>query len=424
MRIAFETLGCKVNQYETEALRSAFISCGDSIVSVEQNPDAVIINTCSVTNISDRKSRQCIRRTRQISPNALILVTGCLAQTQAENLARMPEADIIVSNNQKSKIVKAIHSPNSAKLYFQARDEMRDFDEIGVIQHYDKTKARAYIKIQEGCDRFCSYCLIPYSRGPLRSRNRDLIIKEAKHLIEEGFKEIVLTGINTALYEDLMGLLQDIDNLQGDFRIRLSSLEPTCINDRDITNILGIKRLCHHLHLSVQSGSNHILQRMNRNYTRQDYQRIVKMLRDFDPLYNITTDIIVGFPGETDEDFEDSLSLVREIEFGKVHIFRFSPRAGTKAATLPDRVHPSVSRARAQMLLDEASKASTQFLGKNLGTCQNVLIEELEQGKPIGYTDNYLKVRINSGSTHTDCRDWCKVTLKEINNDYLLADMI
>lgn len=424
MRIAFETLGCKVNQYETEALKSAFVSCGDSIVSVEQNPDAVIINTCSVTNISDRKSRKSIRRTRQICPSALILVTGCLAQTQSEDLARMPEIDIIVSNNQKSRIVNVIHFPYSAKLFYQTREEMRDFDEIGVIQHYDKTKARAYIKIQEGCDRFCSYCLIPFARGPLRSRMRDTIIKEAEHLIGEGFKEIVLTGINTALYDDLLGLLEDIDTLQGDFRIRLSSLEPTCINEKDISKILGIRRLCHHLHLSIQSGSNHILERMNRNYTRQDYQRIVNMLRDFDPLYNITTDIIVGFPGETDEDFEDSLSLVRDVEFGKVHIFRFSPRAGTKAATLPDRVHPSISKSRAQIISDVSSKAAAQFFEKNLGTRQQVLIEEFEHGKPVGFTDNYLKVRINGGATDIRCRDWCSVRLSKTNNDYILADMI
>ena len=349
MRVAFHTLGCKVNHYETEAMREAFVSRGAVSVGEDEAADVYIINTCTVTNIADRKSRQYIRRMKKVNPDALIVVTGCYAQVEPEEVAAMPEVDMVVGNGQKSRICGMVLEKLAGRTVSQVsvlpRNELTMYEDMGLVSSSEPGMTRAYIKIQEGCDRFCAYCLIPYARGPVRSRPPEEILREAAMLLDSGVREIVLTGINTALYGtepgaqcSLADLLSDLDKIDGAFRIRLSSLEPTVVDKNNVEQIIRFSRLCHHLHLSVQNGSDRILRSMNRHYTRDEYLEIVRAIREFDPLYGITTDIIVGFPGETESDFADTIDIVRQAGFGKVHVFRYSPRKGTVGAGLPDAV--------------------------------------------------------------------------------------
>ena len=422
MKVAFHTLGCKVNHYETEAIKEAFVSRGAEAVGEEEFADVYIINTCTVTNIADRKSRQFIRRAKRVNPDALIAVTGCYAQVAADEIAEMPEVDLIVGNGRKSEICglvmqklqettaekKRDHDEEKAvkaDVLVIPREELTFYEDMGRIEAGSDGMTRAYIKIQEGCDRFCSYCLIPYARGPVRSRPAEEIVEEVRSLAEAGHREIVLTGINTALYGtepgaecSLSQLLTMLDALEApggrDFRIRLSSLEPTVVDKDNVEEIIRHRRLCHHLHLSVQNGSDAVLKSMNRHYTRAEYLEIVKALRDYDPDFGITTDIIVGFPGETEEDFRDTLDIVKEAFFGKTHVFRYSPRRGTAGARLKGAVPESVKKERAAVLEEAAEEVARDFRLSIIGKEQTVLIEEEEDGYMTGYTGNYIKAYI------------------------------
>ena len=459
MKVAFHTLGCKVNQYETEAIKEAFVSRGAKIVPEDEYADIYIVNTCTVTNMADRKSRQYIRRMKSLNPEALMVVTGCYAQVSAKDIKKMNEVDMIIGNSLKSKIVDLVYDfydkipamPDTllgaAKLIWDTRgmfpamhlldyDDLREYEDMGIVTSDESSMCRAYIKIEEGCNRFCSYCLIPYARGRVRSRAPEDVVEEARVLIAKGYKEIILTGINTALYgtepefefergadeEGLSGLeaiIKRIDSLDGDFRIRLSSLEPTVVDAEDVKKLLGYEKLCHHLHLSIQSGSNSVLSAMNRRYTRNDYLSIVKALREFDPLYGITTDIIVGFPGENDADFEDSLDIVRRAEFARVHSFRYSPRKGTKGAELGGRVSGEISAARAGNLDNVAEETARTFNEKNFGVNHRVLAEEEQHGFITGYTDNNIRVYIDVKKCGDAPRlgDFCRVKLIENYRD-------
>ena len=456
MRVAFHTLGCKVNHYETEAIRESFISRGAVSVGEEEPADVYIINTCTVTNIADRKSRQYIRRVKRMNQDALIVVTGCYAQVEPEEVASLPEVDLVVGNGQKAKICDLVfekleersgsnHRPdNAADIYVIPRNELTDYEDMGLVASSESGMTRAYIKIQEGCDRFCSYCLIPFARGPVRSRAPEEIIEEAKMLLDSGYREIVLTGINTALYgteegfshelteeeqanglspmEAILARLDAIEMPEGDdFRIRLSSLEPTVVDKDHVEKIIRYRRLCHHLHLSVQNGSDKILRSMNRHYTRDEYLDIVKAIRAFDPLYGITTDIIVGFSGETEEDFEDTLDIVRRAEFGKVHVFRYSPRKGTVGEKLPDLVPGEIKNDRSDRLEEEAAATARKFMTGNFGTVHTVLTEENRDGFITGYTGNYIKVYIELPEDHdenyTRLGSFCRVQLTQIFRD-------
>ncbi len=457
MKAAFHTLGCKVNQYETEAIKEAFVSRGAQIVDENEFADVYVINTCTVTNIADRKSRQFIRRARKINPDAVVVVTGCYVQVAAEEVAAMPEVDLVIGNALKTEIAdKAIETYISIAKSSAGREpfvhvlpysELSGYEDMGVVTSEESSMSRAYIKIEEGCNRFCSYCLIPYARGRVRSRAPESVAREAKALVERGCKEIVLTGINTALYgtepgfdfkreegeKNLSGMeaiIKRIDALDGDFRIRLSSLEPTVVDKDDVLKLLGYEKLCHHLHLSIQSGSNKVLKAMNRHYTRDEYLEIVKALRDFDPHYGITTDIIVGFPGEAEEDFEDTLDIVRRAGFGKVHVFRYSPRKGTAGAKLKDVVPEEVKKTRGAMLEDESLKVAAEFIGALEGTVQTVLLEEEEDGYMTGYTGNYVKVyvKVDHGVNESVCcsdelraGSFCDVRIKGAFRDGALA---
>ena len=468
MRVAFHTLGCKVNHYETEAIREAFEARGACSVGEEDPADVYVINTCTVTNIADRKSRQYIRRVKRISPDALIVVTGCYAQVEPEEVAAMEEVDIVVGNGQKSMICDlvieraleksgddhaGVHAGDS--IYVLPRNNMTEYEDMGLVSSSEPGMTRAYIKIQEGCDRFCSYCLIPYARGPVRSRPPEEIIEEARMLLASGVREIVLTGINTALYgtekgfesrlseeeikaglspmEAILARLDAIEmpaitdcngaDLADDFRVRLSSLEPTVVDKDHVEKIIRYRRLCHHLHLSVQNGSNRILKAMNRHYTREEYLEIVRAIRAFDPLYGITTDIIVGFPGEDEEDFEDTLDIVRKSEFGKVHVFRYSPRKGTVGAGMADAVPGTLKNERSDRLEKEAGIVADDFREKNFGTVHTILTEEIKDGFVTGYTDNYIKVYLDNDKD-TRLGVFCRVQLTQIFRDGCKAVLV
>ena len=452
MRIAFHTLGCKVNQYETEAMKEAFVSRGATIVSEDEAADAYIVNTCTVTNIADRKSRQFIRRMHSQNPDALIVVTGCYAQVAEDALAAMPEVDMIIGNSLKSGIAGMVcealekggakgrggnageHPVREVLPY----EELTGYDDMGIVSAEESSKCRAYIKIEEGCDRFCSYCLIPFARGRVRSRDPEEIEAEAKVLISGGCREIVLTGINTALYgteegfsfsrmddeEGLSGLeviIKRLDALEGDFRIRLSSLEPTVVDAGDVKKLLGYGRLCHHLHLSIQSGSDHVLKLMNRRYDTKEYLEIVKALKDFDPDYGITTDIIAGFPGETEDDHRRTLDLIGKAGFGRVHVFRFSSRAGTAAAKMDGKVDGDTKARRGGELQKAADSAFEVFVRQNMGRTHRFLAEERVDGYVSGYTDNYIRTYVKDEKEEIVTGGFCNVRITGMMRDGVIA---
>lgn len=410
--VSFYTLGCKVNQYETQMLKERFSEAGYDIAGEEEYADIYIINTCTVTNLSDRKSRQYIRRMKKINPDSVIAVTGCYAQTDPEAAAEIDGVCIVAGTNEKSELVKFVEdyiSENGQKRVNVAShiipyDELSEYEETGIITSMD-SRTRAYIKVQEGCDRFCSYCIIPYARGKVRSRRLEDIVSEARQLIDNGFKELVLTGINTALYgtdteaderglRGVESLIAAINELDGDFRIRLSSLEPNVVDVDTVRALAKYDKLCHHMHLSIQSGSDTVLKRMNRRYNYADYLEIVAVMKETDANYAITTDIIVGFPGETDEEFEESLSAVNEVGFSGVHVFRYSKRRGTKAADMKDQIDGNKKNARSSRLIDAASDAAIKFNERNTGTVRRVLFEKIDEetGMLEGHSDNYIKV--------------------------------
>ena len=407
MKAAFATLGCKVNQYETQALKELFRKEGYEILSGEGPADVCVINTCSVTNMADRKSRQAIRHFKKMNPDCIVAVTGCYAQTGGAAVAEMEEVDIIAGTNEKSRL------PELVRIFMEKKnrlccvldyDALTAFDEMGAVEAMEG-RTRAYIKIQEGCNRFCSYCIIPYARGNVRSRSEEEILREAGKLIENGCREIVLTGINTALYgceaggePKLHELIEKISRIDGEYRIRLSSLEPTVIHADYIRKLFSCERLCHHVHLSIQSGSDAVLKRMNRRYDREEYLEIVDALKKFDENYGITTDMIVGFPGETEEDFADSVRMTEQVAFCKVHVFKYSRRKGTPAEEMPDQVSGEAKNRRSDALIRAAAHSADRFMERNLGTARSVLFEEYlpETGTAVGLSDNYLKVYVET----------------------------
>ncbi len=446
MIISFKTLGCKVNQYETEVLKEQFEKAGHSVTGDEEYADVYIINTCTVTGLADRKSRQYVRRMKRLNPDAVVVVTGCYAQISPEEVASIEGVNLVVGTNEKLKLTEHVENymegrSKNVGMYVPEYEELTDYVETGIITSME-SRTRAYIKIQEGCNRFCSYCVIPYARGKVRSRDPRSIVSEAEKLIENGFREIILTGINTALYGAEKGfentlddaadcekdgvfgveiIIRALNNLPGDFRIRLSSLEPTVVNADYVKRLFAYPKLCHHLHLSVQSGSDEILRSMNRNYNRKEYLDIVSELRKFDPLYGITTDIIAGFPGESDENFGDSLKIIEETGFCRVHAFKYSNRPGTKATAMKNQVKPAVKKERMERLTAAGERSAKLFYEKNRGTLARVLFEEFEpvsaeencgsggndgaqgeKGMLTGYTDNYIKVYLPCTSGEAD----------------------
>ena len=445
MKIAFHTLGCKVNQYETEAMKEQFRTAGHEIVGEEDFADVYIINTCTVTNLADRKSRQYIRRMKKQAPEAIVAVTGCYAQVSPEELAAMEEVDIVAGTGEKNNLlayVEEFRQNRQEQLHILAYDELTEYTDRGIITSME-SRTRAYIKIQEGCNRFCAYCLIPFARGHVRSRNPQEVVEEARALVAAGFKEVILTGINTALYgteesfawpltpeEEAAGvsgieiIIGRINALPGEFRIRLSSLEPTVVNADYVKRLMQYERLCPHLHLSIQSGSTNVLKLMNRRYNRDEYLDIVRVLKEHDPGYGITTDIIAGFPGETEADFLDSIDMIEQVKFCKVHGFRYSKRPGTAAASMKGHLDGNTKNDRITRLLDAGERSAREFFAGCLqrGEERTVLFEEWDDGLITGYTENYIKVYAEGGEEHLN--SFQKVRLLEEYKEGMKGEII
>ena len=384
-KVAFCSLGCKVNQYETNAMAQKFVANGYKIVEFDEYADVYIVNTCTVTNIADRKSRQMLRRAKEINKDATLVACGCYAQVAKEELKKIPEIDLIIGNNEKNDIISIIENHIAQKGTEDIVSDVMyklDYVELGTTTYTEKT--RAVIKIQDGCDRFCSYCLIPYARGHIRSRKIENVIEEIKKVVEEGINEVVITGIHIASYGrdfkgeniGLIDLLEEINKIKGLHRIRLGSIEPTIITEEFVKRLSKLDKICDHFHLSLQSGCTETLKRMNRRYTAEQFEEIVEKLRN---TYNdviLTTDIIVGFAGETEEEFQTTYNFLKKIRFYKTHIFKYSERKGTKAAEMKNQVSGDKKEERSKILLNLSDEIEEKYLNEYVGKEVKVLFEE------------------------------------------------
>lgn len=404
-KVAFHTLGCKVNQYETEAMEKMFLNADYELVEKEDVADIYIINTCTVTNISDRKSRQFIRRAKRNNKDAIIAVVGCYSQVSPEEIEGLEEVDVIIGTSNRERIVQLCEraKENNEKINIVSEIKYeKEFEEIKVDDLKEKT--RAYIKIQDGCSQYCSYCIIPYARGPIRSREIDDVIDEVEKLSKSGFKEIVLTGIHIASYGVDMNdkymlhrLIRKISEIPGIERIRFSSIEPRLIDEEFLKVLVDSGKVCDHFHLSLQSGSDSILKVMNRKYTTKEFEEIVNLIRKYMPEAAITTDIIVGFPKETNENFQESYEFLEKIGFSRLHVFKYSPREGTPAAEMKEQIDGNIKNERSAKLIELGKENTRRFNEKYLGERVQVLIEENidETENMEGYTSNYIRVRTN-----------------------------
>ncbi|MBP3801002.1 MAG: tRNA (N(6)-L-threonylcarbamoyladenosine(37)-C(2))-methylthiotransferase MtaB [Clostridia bacterium] len=405
-KVAFITLGCKVNQYETNAMCEEFLKKGYELVEKEEKADIYVVNTCTVTNMSDRKSRQMLRRVRELNKDAIIVACGCYVQVARKELEDMEEIDIVLGNNEKSKIVEFVEEfiNNKDKKKVENIDDVmrtKEFVDFGDVTFTEKT--RAVIKIQDGCDRFCSYCIIPYARGKVRSRKKENILSEIKKIAEEDIKEVVITGIHIASYGKdfeenyrLIDLLEDINKIEKIKRIRLGSLEPTLITEEFMNRLTKLDKICHHFHLSLQSGCDETLKRMNRIYTTKQFEEIVNLIRkNYDDVI-LTTDIIVGFPEETEEEFEKTYEFLSKIKFYKMHIFKYSPRKGTPAARNKNQIDGSIKEERSRRLIELSNKNEKEYNESYIGKKVQVLFEEEKTGLYKGHTQNYILVYCNS----------------------------
>ena len=399
-KVAFITLGCKVNQYETNAMAQKFIEKGYTVIEEKEKADIYVINTCTVTNMSDRKSRQMLRRVKETNPNAIVVAVGCYVQVAEKKLEQIPEIDIILGNNEKADIVTYVENyikDNIKKAEIDDVLHKTDFVEFGDITFTEKT--RAVIKVQDGCDRFCSYCIIPYARGRVRSRRPEHIISEVKAIAQKGIKEIIITGIHIASYGKdfkngyvLIDLLEELNKIEGIKRIRLGSLEPLLITREFMERLVKLDKICHHFHLSLQSGCDETLKRMNRRYNTSQFKEIVELLRKYYKDVILTTDIIVGFPQETEEEFTQTYKFLEEIKFYKMHIFKYSQRKGTKAAIMPNQIDGNIKEERSKKLIELSNKNQLEYNQKYCNQKVEVLFEEEKEGIYYGHTENYLLV--------------------------------
>ena len=398
--VAFCTLGCKVNQYETKAMMQKMIEAGYEVVDFETKADIYIINTCTVTNMADKKSRQMLRRVKEINPEAILVAVGCYAQVAKEKLEQIPEIDLILGINEKNDIVKYVEQA-SKNIYVSDVLHQTEFLDFGDVTYTEKT--RAVIKVQDGCNQFCSYCIIPYARGRIRSRKPESVIKEITDVAKEGIKEVVITGIHIASYGKdfnteyrLIDLLEEIQKVDGIQRIRLGSLEPTLITEEFVTRLKKLSKICDHFHLSLQSGCDETLKRMNRKYTTDQFRHVVELLRNAYPEVHLTTDVIVGFPGETEEEFNKTYEFLKEIKFYKMHVFKYSPRSGTVAAKMPNQIDGNIKEERSNKLIELSDENEKEYNQKYIGKEVEVLLEEREGEYLKGHTTNYMVVKMKT----------------------------
>lgn len=422
MKAAIHTLGCKVNIYESEYIINILKENGYQIVDFDSKADIYIINTCTVTNTSDKKSEKMIKRARKQNKDAIIIAMGCHAQIKGDNI----DADIIIGNKDKSKIISLIeeYQENKNKIKRIYNLDNVSFEDMYISSFNSHT--RAFVKIQDGCDAFCSYCIIPYARGPIRSKDPKTVIKEITSLVENGYKEIILTGIHTGKYGKDINytfeqLLKDIIKIKNLYRIRISSIEINELTDPILDLIKDNKIIAKHLHIPLQSGSDKILKLMDRKYDLKFYkdriEKIRKMIKDI----SITTDLIVGFPNEDEKDMEDTLKFIKEIKFTKIHTFPYSKREGTKAASMENQIDETIKRKRVKTVLELSDQLEQDFYQSKLNETEEVIIEQTKDGKSYGYTSNYIKVEIDSPLKPNEV---ISVKINKVNNKKVTGKII
>ena len=429
-KVGFCTLGCKVTQYETEAMCELFEKRGYAIADFNDICDIYVINTCTVTSTGDKKSRQMIRRAKKSNDNAIICVVGCYSQVSPDDVKNIPGVNIVLGTKDRIKIVDMVEEfmKNNSDIY-DVDDimKMRLYENISLENMSDKT--RAFVKIEDGCTEFCSYCIIPYARGPVRSRAIDDIATEVTSLSENGFSEIVLTGIHLASYGrdlktvTLLDAIKAVCDIDGIKRVRLGSVEPRLLTEDFIKEIAKLPKVCDHFHISLQSGCDETLKRMNRKYTADEYKNSVNLLRKYYENPSITTDIIAGFPGETEEEFNTTLEFLKEISFAEAHIFPYSNRKGTKADAMPDQVPKHIREERARVLIENAKECTKSYLKSFVGKKVNVLFErEIKNGVFEGTTSNYIKVHAKSDADISHTYVECNIT--DANDEYAVGEIV
>ncbi|MEG6566180.1 tRNA (N(6)-L-threonylcarbamoyladenosine(37)-C(2))-methylthiotransferase MtaB [Thermoanaerobacterium saccharolyticum] len=429
--VSFFTLGCKVNQYETEAMAEIFKSSGYDVVGFDEYADVYVINTCTVTGRGDMKSRQEIRKAKKINPDSVIAVVGCYSQVASNEVLNIPEVNVVLGTKNKGEIVKLVEKGASANKVNAVEDIFKDrkFEELKISAQGGHT--RAYLKIQDGCNQYCTYCIIPYARGPIRSRKPHDILDEVKRLRDNGYKEVVLTGIHVASYGkdlenvDLLDIIKMIHEIEGIERIRLSSIEPTFLTEDFVREVSILPKFCRHYHISLQSGSDSVLKRMGRKYTTSEYKKIIDRVRKYIEDVAITTDIMVGFPGETESEFYETYNFVKDIQFSKMHVFKYSKRAGTKAANYPDQIKNSVKEERSKILIKLSEKCESEFYKRFLGSTLNVLFEQRVkelQGYVEGLTDNYIRVAVKSDLNIKN--KILPVKLMDLKKDFAIGNIV
>ena len=433
-KVALHNLGCKVNAYETEAMQQMLEAAGYEIVPFEPGADIYVINTCTVTNIADRKSRQMLHKAKKMNPNAIVVAAGCYVQADTKKAEADASIDIIIGNNKKQELIPILESYRTGH---QKTTECVDINHTKEYENLeiDRTEehTRAYLKVQDGCNQFCTYCMIPYARGRIRSRKTEDVVGEVKRLAASGCQEVVLTGIHLSSYgkerpeeqENLLTLIQAVHEVEGIERIRLGSLEPGIITKEFAEAISSLPKVCPHFHLSLQSGCTATLKRMNRRYTAQEYREKCEILRKYYPAPALTTDVITGFPGETEEEFEESRSFVDSIHFYETHIFPYSKREGTKAAAMTDQLPEQVKKERSRILIALGQEHQREYMEQFLGKKKEVLFEEQQkiQGQTYwtGHTMEYLKVAVISEENLENKRVMVQLQ-KIIGQDLILAE--
>ena len=414
-KVALHNLGCKVNAYETEAMQEMLEHAGYEIVPFQEGADIYVINTCTVTNIADRKSRQMLHRARKMNPDAVVVAAGCYVQAQAEKQVIDPCIDIVLGNNKKQDLLTALQA------YEEAHGDLREVIDINHTKEYENlhlTKqgehTRAYIKVQDGCNQFCSYCIIPYARGRVRSRAKEDVVAEVTDLAKNGYQEVVLTGIHLSSYgidfeneDNLLSLIRAVHEIEGIKRIRLGSLEPRIITEEFVQAIAALPKMCPHFHLSLQSGCNETLKRMNRRYTSEEFYEKCEILRKYFEKPALTTDVIVGFPQETEEEFETTYEFLKKICFYETHIFKYSKREGTKAAVMQGQIPEQIKAKRSARLIELGEKNRRAYDESFLGKTVEVLVEEKSDvnGKEMwtGHTKEYMKIALESEKNLQNC---------------------
>ena len=413
-KVALHNLGCKVNAYEVEAMQQLLENAGYETVPFEEGADVYVINTCTVTNIADRKSRQMLHKAKKMNPDAIVVATGCYAQADTEKLKEDTAVDLILGNNQKTQIVEALEEyekEHAKQVQVIEINHTKEYEELSISSTAEHV--RAYIKVQDGCNQFCTYCIIPFARGRVRSRKIEEVLSEVETLAAKGYKEVVLTGIHLSSYgvdfpkeerESLLSLIQAVSRVEGISRIRLGSLEPRIITEEFLEGIVKTGKVCPHFHLSLQSGCNKTLKNMNRRYSAQEYAEKCELIRKFYPVPALTTDVIVGFPQETEEDFEESYEFVKKIHFYETHIFKYTRRHGTKAASMDGQLTEAAKAQRSDRMLELHEIRAREYEEAMIGKKMELLLEEEIEidGRPwyVGHSREYVRAVISKTDAH------------------------